>query len=83
MIKPDRVVDLRAASPGGLEAQSDLDALDRLDRCPQDPKPKCKDCAVHCYKPEYRRRIRAVMKFSGLYFVKRGRVDWLWKYFWS
>jgi hypothetical protein len=56
-------------------------AADRLARCPMDPKPKCKDCPVHCYKPEYRRRIQEVMRFSGIYFVKRGRVDWLIKYF--
>ena len=53
----------------------------RLARCPLDPKPRCKDCRVHCYKPEYRQRMREVMRFSGLYFVKRGRVDWLVKYF--
>jgi hypothetical protein len=56
-------------------------SAERLARCPMDPKPKCKDCTVHCYKPEYRQRIREVMKFSGLYFVKRGRVDWLIRYF--
>ncbi len=56
-------------------------AAERLARCPMDPKPKCKDCPVHCYKPEYRRRIKEVMRFSGIYFVKRGRLDWLIKYF--
>ena len=56
-------------------------ASERLARCPMNPKPKCKDCPVHCYKPEYRRRIQEVMKFSGIYFVKRGRIDWLIKYF--
>lgn len=55
----------------------------RLDRCPYDPKPKCKDCSTHCYKPDYRARMREVMKFSGMCFVKRGRVDWLVKYFMS
>lgn len=58
-------------------------AQDRLARCPLEPKPRCKDCRVHCYKPEYRNRIRRVMKFSGLYFVKRGRLDWLVRYFLS
>lgn len=53
----------------------------RLERCPYDPKPKCKDCRTHCYKPEYRQRIKEVMRFSGMHFVKRGRVDWLIKYF--
>jgi hypothetical protein len=56
-------------------------AAARLAACPMDPKPKCRDCPVHCYRPDYRRRIREVMKFSGMHFVRRGRVDWLVKYF--
>ena len=56
-------------------------ATERLHRCPMDPKPKCRDCPVHCYKDPYRQRIREVMKFSGMYYVKRGRLDWLFKYF--
>ncbi|MCD6307542.1 MAG: nitrous oxide-stimulated promoter family protein [Candidatus Latescibacteria bacterium] len=56
-------------------------ARSRLERCPYDPKPKCKNCATHCYGPEYRERIRAVMKFSGMHFVRRGRIDWLILYF--
>ena len=56
-------------------------ALKRLETCPYDPKPKCKDCTTHCYRPEYRDKIRAVMRFSGIYFVKRGRLDWLLRYF--
>lgn len=56
-------------------------AFARLDRCPYDPKPKCKRCPTHCYKPEYRAKIREVMRFSGIYFVKRGRLDWLIRYF--
>ncbi len=56
-------------------------ATKRRENCPHDPKPKCKDCSTHCYKPEYRDRIKAVMRFSGMYFVKRGRLDWLARYF--
>lgn len=56
-------------------------AKQRLQKCPYDPKPKCKDCPTHCYKPEYRQKVREIMKFSGMHFVKRGRVDWLIKYF--
>ena len=56
-------------------------AADRLTKCPMDPKPKCKDCTVHCYDAAHRARIKEVMKFSGMYFVKRGRLDWLVKYF--
>lgn len=56
-------------------------ALKRLEKCPYDPKPKCKDCPTHCYKSAYRDKIRSVMKFSGMYFIKRGRLDWMIKYF--
>ena len=56
-------------------------ARGRLERCPMDPKPKCKDCPVHCYKPAARAKVREVMRYSGMHFVKRGRVDWLVKYF--
>ena len=53
----------------------------KLAQCPFDPKPKFKHCTVHCYQAEYRKKIQEVMKFSGIYFVKRGRLDWLVKYF--
>ena len=56
-------------------------ALDRLSKCPHDPKPKCRDCKIHCYNEKYRMQIREVMKFSGIHFIKRGRLDWLFKYF--
>ena len=28
-------------------------------------KPFCNVCPIHCYKPEMRRQIRAVMRYSG------------------
>ncbi|MBI4180843.1 MAG: nitrous oxide-stimulated promoter family protein [Chloroflexi bacterium] len=43
--------------------------------CSLDPKPMCKKCETHCYAPGYREKIREVMKFSGLYLVKHGRLD--------
>ncbi len=43
--------------------------------CTYDPKPTCKKCKTHCYAPGYREKIREVMRFSGLYLVKRGRLD--------
>ena len=55
--------------------------LAKLLLCPYDPKPMCKKCETHCYAPGYRERIRQVMKFSGLYLVKHGRVDLLVHYF--
>ncbi|ADD68787.1 conserved hypothetical protein [Denitrovibrio acetiphilus DSM 12809] len=56
-------------------------SLKRNRSCPLDPKPSCKKCPVHCYKPEMRGRIKEVMKFSGIFFLKRGRLDWVCKYF--
>jgi len=41
-------------------------ALKRIDHCKFNPnKPACKDCPVHCYKPEMREKIRQVMRFAG------------------
>ena len=38
----------------------------RLEYCPfGEDKPACEKCSVHCYKPDYRKRIREVMRFSG------------------
>ncbi len=50
-------------------------------QCPYDPKPICKKCPTHCYAPDYREKMRRVMRFSGLYLVKRGRLDMLFHYF--
>jgi hypothetical protein len=49
--------------------------------CPYDPKPMCKKCPTHCYAPGYRERIREVMRFSGLYLVRHGRLDLLFHYY--
>ncbi len=43
--------------------------------CPYDPKPMCKKCDTPCYAPGYRERVREVMKFSGRYLIKHGRID--------
>ena len=53
----------------------------RLEKCPYEPKPKCKKCPTHCYESDKRAKVKEIMKFSGIYFVKRGRIDWLIKYF--
>ncbi len=49
-------------------------------KCPHDPKPMCKKCETQCYKGEYKSKIREVMKFSGMYLIKRGRLDLLYHY---
>lgn len=45
-------------------------ACSRLEKCPYNPKPKCKNCKTHCYKSEYREKIKSVMHFSGMQFAK-------------
>lgn len=41
-------------------------ALQRLESCRfASDKPACAECAVHCYKPDMRKRIRAVMRYAG------------------
>ena len=41
-------------------------ARQRSDKCPfMESKTFCSNCKVHCYKPEMREKIRAVMRFSG------------------
>lgn len=38
----------------------------RSDKCPfMETKTFCSNCTVHCYKPQMREKIRAVMRFSG------------------
>jgi hypothetical protein len=55
-------------------------SIAKLLLCPYDPKPKCKKCETHCYAPHYRKRIQEVMKFSGPYLIKHGRLDLLVHY---
>lgn len=41
-------------------------AHSRLDRCRYgEEKPTCKKCPVHCYRPDMKERVRAVMRWSG------------------
>ena len=41
-------------------------AMVRSNKCPFiETKTFCSNCRVHCYKPEMREKIRAVMRFSG------------------
>lgn len=56
-------------------------ACERRIKCPLDPKPACKHCPVHCYRPVYRARVREIMRFSGRHLILRGRLDLLWHYF--
>mgnify|MGYP002748588174 CR=1 FL=1 len=41
-------------------------ALTRIDKCPfMETKTFCSACKVHCYKPEMRQQMRAVMRYAG------------------
>ena len=41
-------------------------ARERRDSCPHgDNKPFCSNCLIHCYKPEMRQQMRAVMRYAG------------------
>jgi len=41
-------------------------ARQRLQKCPfQEGKTTCAKCRVHCYNPERRAQIRAVMRYAG------------------
>lgn len=56
-------------------------AMTRRLKCPLDPKPSCKHCHLHCYRPGHREQVRQIMRFAGPYLIKRGRIDLLWHYF--
>lgn len=49
--------------------------------CPYDPKPSCKKCTTHCYRPDYRAKIREVMRFSGMRLITHGKLGLIRKYF--
>ena len=41
-------------------------ALLRLEKCPfKKDKHFCSACKIHCYRPDMREKIKAVMKYSG------------------
>jgi len=72
--------------PKGVPLCSDCTAMIEYSllkrrNCPLDPKPSCKHCHIHCYSKEYRARIRQIMAFSGRRMIMRGRLDYLWHYF--
>jgi len=57
-------------------------AIARRLKCPLEPdKPDCKKCKIHCYAPEQRKRMQEVMAYSGRKLILKGRLDYLWHYF--
>jgi hypothetical protein len=68
----DFMIDLYCKHKLGLPAPSQEYTLlkeyahKRLDGCKfGDKKPACKNCTIHCYKPEMREKIRAIMRWAG------------------
>ena len=56
-------------------------AVKKSENCPLNPKPQCKHCAIHCYRPDMRQKIKKVMTFSSIWLIKKGRIDWIIHYF--
>lgn len=57
-------------------------AISRRLKCPLEPgKPVCRSCRIHCYAPAQRKRIQEIMAYSGRKLILKGRLDYLWHYF--
>jgi hypothetical protein len=47
-------------------------AQERLDRCPfGESKGACSKCRIHCYKPDMRKQVTQVMRYSGRKMLKK------------
>lgn len=57
-------------------------AIDKRMKCPLEvEKPSCKHCRIHCYDKPRREKIREIMSYSGRRLMMRGRLDYIWHYF--
>lgn len=57
-------------------------AMSRRMKCPLEAgKPTCKRCRIHCYGTEQRQKVREIMAWSGRRLMLRGRLDYVWHYF--
>lgn len=51
-------------------------------KCPlEEEKPSCKHCRIHCYAKAQREKVREIMAYSGRKLMLRGRLDYVWHYF--
>lgn len=51
-------------------------------KCPLEAeKPTCKHCRIHCYAKTEREKARKIMAYAGRKLMMRGRLDYLWHYF--
>ena len=57
-------------------------AVARRLKCPlEEEKPTCKHCRIHCYDKPRREKVREVMGYAGRRLMMRGRLDYIWHYF--
>lgn len=57
-------------------------AVQKRKNCPLEAeKPSCKHCRIHCYGPQQRALVKQIMAWSGRRMILRGRLDYLWHYF--
>lgn len=57
-------------------------AVTRRIKCPLEAgKPTCKHCKVHCYNPANLEKVKEIMAYSGKKLMLRGRLDYIWHYF--
>ena len=78
------------ALPAGLEARNlcpecaaflEYAVTKRL-KCPLEAeKPTCKHCRIHCYDRPRREKVREIMGYAGRRLMMRGRLDYIWHYF--
>ena len=51
-------------------------------KCPlESEKPTCKHCRIHCYDKLHRDKVREIMSYAGRKLMMRGRLDYIWHYF--
>ncbi|OGT97669.1 MAG: hypothetical protein A2079_05680 [Geobacteraceae bacterium GWC2_48_7] len=57
-------------------------AIAKRMKCPlETEKPSCKHCRIHCYASEQREKVREIMGYAGRKLMLRGRLDYIWHYF--
>ena len=57
-------------------------AVTRRIKCPLEAeKPSCKHCRTHCYNKSNLEKVKEIMAYSGMKLMLRGRLDYIWHYF--
>lgn len=57
-------------------------AVARRIKCPLEAeKPTCKHCRIHCYNKANLAKVKEIMAYSGKRLMLRGRLDYVWHYF--